>query len=42
MLPDCSADVSGEVEYYLLNTVFIKPRISFIITFGFMYFILML
>lgn len=42
MNPDCNSDITGEVNYYLINTTFINPRLSFIICFGLMYFLLVM
>ncbi len=42
MLPDCSSDITGDNKYYLINTTFIDPRISFIVCFGLMYFLMVM
>lgn len=42
MLPDCSADVTGEVHYNLKNNIFIEPKVNFVISFGIMYILLVI
>lgn len=42
MLPDCSADVTGEVHYNLKNNIFIDPKTNFVISFGIMYTLLVI
>lgn len=39
---DCNSDITGEINYYLINTTFINPRVSFIVCFGLMYFLLVM
>lgn len=40
MKSDCSEDITGEVKYNLKNNIFIPPKISFVISFGIMYVLL--
>lgn len=42
MKSDCSSDVKEEVFYYLQNTFFLPQKVSFILTFGMMYFLLVI
>ena len=41
MMPDCSSDVNKEVFYHQINTISLKPRVSFILSFGLMYTLLL-
>lgn len=42
MLPSCESDVNEEVFYYPINTFFLNPRVSFILTFSMMYVMLII
>lgn len=42
MKDDCSETIDGETKYFLMNSTFLSPRASFILSFLLMYFMLIL